>query len=494
MTQAGGQPTGARLHLLRFGATGDLALRKLVPALYRRHLAGQVGPGSRVLAVARTSQSREVYIAQIEETCRKYLRVEEFTAERWKSFAALVDYVTVDATQAQDFKKLSALLAGREDVVRVIFPSTPPSLFALTCDHLAASGVVTPKSRVVLEKPLGHDRTSAEAINRSVGAIFGEHQIYRIDHYLGKETVQNLIALRFGNTLFEPLWRRGRIRHVQITIAEQLGVEGRGQFYEHTGALRDMVQNHLLQLVCILAMEPPTSSDPDAVRDEKLKVLRALRPIVGRDVQNKTVRGQYRAGAVNGQPVPSYLDEAGVAADSTTETFVALKAAIDTWRWAGVPFYLRTGKRLQERVTEIVVTFEDVPHSIFEGPGGGDRSPNRLVIRLQPQESITLTILAKKPGEVMRLAPVNLALDLAGSFKEKPGDAYERLIMDVVNGNLTMFMRRDELDAAWRWIDPIREGWARHDERIKSYVAGSWGPAASSTRISRDGFAWQDES
>lgn len=479
--------------MLLFGATGDLALRKLVPALYRRHLAGQIVTGSRVLGVARTSQSRETYLAQIEESCRRYLRPEEFSPAAWKSFTDLVDYITVDATQPEDFKRLSALFTGREDVVRAIFLSTAPSLFTLTCDHLAAAGLVTPKSRVVLEKPLGHDRASAELINRSVGAIFAEHQIYRIDHYLGKETVQNLIALRFGNTLFEPLWRRGRIRHVQITVAEQLGVEGRGQFYDQTGALRDMVQSHLLQLVCILAMEPPATSDPDAVRDEKLKVLRALRPILDRDVQTKTVRAHYKAGAVNGQPVPGYLDEGGVSADSTTETFVALKAEIDTWRWAGVPFYLRTGKRLQERVTEIVVTFEDVPHSIFEG-GLGDRVPNRLVIRLQPQESITLTILAKMPGETMRLKPVNLALDLAGSFKEKPVDAYERLIMDVVKGNLTLFMRRDELDAAWRWIDPIREGWGRHDERIKSYIAGSWGPAASSALISRDGFAWHDES
>jgi len=480
-----------KFDMVLFGGTGDLALRKLVPALYRRHVAGQIGPSSRVLAVARSGLSREDYLAQIEASCRKHLKADELTDARWRAFAEQVDYVQVDVTSAQDFRKLQATLAGHEDAVRVIFLSTAPSLFTLTCDNLASANVVTPKTRVVLEKPLGHDRASAELINRSVGAIFEEHQIYRIDHYLGKETVQNLIALRFGNTLFEPLWRRGRIRHVQVTIAEQLGVEGRGQFYEHTGALRDMVQNHLLQLVCILAMEPPTSSDPDAVRDEKLKVLRALRPITGSAVQNKTVRGQYRAGAVNGQPVPGYLDEAGVAGDSTTETFVALKAEIDTWRWAGVPFYLRTGKRLQDRVTEIVVTFEDVPHSIFDGAGAS--TPNRLVIRLQPQESITLTILAKMPGETMRLKPVDLALDLAGTFKEQRLDAYERLLTDVVKGNLTLFMRRDELDAAWRWIDPIREGWAQHDERIKTYVAGSWGPAASSALISRDGFAWQDE-
>ena len=349
--------------LLLFGGTGDLALRKLVPALYRRHVAGQIGAGSRVIAVARTSLAREQYLAQIEAMCRKQLAPNEFTAERWQAFAALVDYAQVDATQSEDFRKLRAKLAGRDDAGRVMFLSTAPGLFTLACNNLAAAGLVTPASRVVLEKPLGHDRASAELINQSVGAIFAEQQIYRIDHYLGKETVQNLIAIRFGNTLFEPLWRRGSIRHVQITIAEQLGVEGRGQFYEHTGALRDMVQNHLLQLVCILAMEPPASSDPDAVRDEKLKVLRALRPIAGRDVQGKTVRSQYRAGAVNGQPVPGYLEEAGVGADSNTETFVALKAEIDTWRWAGVPFYLRTGKRLQERLTEIVVTFEDVPQA-----------------------------------------------------------------------------------------------------------------------------------
>ena len=493
MGQPNGHPVAVPFDILLFGATGDLALRKLVPALYRRHVAGQIISGSRVLAVARTSQNRETYIAQIEETCRKYLRAEEFSAERWLSFAQLVDYVTVDATQGRDFRKLNALLSGRDDVVRVVFLSTAPSLFTVTCDNLAAAGIVTRKTRVVLEKPLGHDQASAEQINRSVGSIFAEQQIYRIDHYLGKETVQNLIALRFGNTLFEPLWRRGSIRHVQITVAEQLGVEGRGHFYDQTGALRDMVQSHLLQLVCILAMEPPASSDPDAVRDEKLKVLRALRPITERDVQTKTVRAHYKAGAVNGQPVPGYLDEAGVPPDSATETFVALKVEIDTWRWAGVPFYLRTGKRLQERLTEIVITFEDVPHSIFEDRGAGDRTPNRLVIRLQPQESITLSILAKMPGEVMRLKPVNLALDLAGSFKEKPVDAYERLLMDVVKGNLTLFMRRDELDAAWRWIDPIRAGWAQHDHRIKTYVAGSWGPAASSALISRDGFAWPDE-
>jgi len=478
--------------LVLFGGTGDLAVRKLIPALYRRLAAGQIAPGSRIIAVARGKLSREQYLAEIEAKCKAFLAHGEFSAARWESFAAIMDYLPVDATIAADFVRLRELI-GERDTVRVIFLSTAPSLFTAACANLAASGIVTPKTRVVLEKPLGQDRASAEAINHQVGSIFTEPQIYRIDHYLGKEAVQNLIALRFGNTLFEPLWRRGRIRHVQITVAEEVGVGTRGEFYDQTGAMRDMVQNHLLQLLCILAMEPPASGDPDAMRDEKVKVLRALRPLAGADVQSKTIRGRYKAGAVNGQPVPGYLEEAGVPATSTTETFVALKAEIDTWRWAGVPFYLRTGKRLQEQLAEIVVTFEQVPHSIFEGFSAATHAPNRLVIRLQPEESIMLTILAKTPGEVMRLRPVNLSLDLAGSFKGERFDAYERLLMDVVKGNLTLFMRRDELDAAWSWIDPIREGWARSEDAPKSYIAGSWGPSAASALIGRDGFAWHGE-
>jgi glucose-6-phosphate 1-dehydrogenase len=325
-----------------------------------------------------------------------------------------------------------------------------------------------------------------------VGASFSEEQIYRIDHYLGKETVQNLMALRFGNMLFEPLWRRGRIQHVQITVGEQIGVGSRGQFYDQTGALRDMVQNHLLQLLCILAMEPPANIAADSVRDEKLKVLRALRPLAGNDVAEKTVRGQYKAGAAAGSPVVGYLEEAGIPADSVTETFVSLKVEIESWRWAGVPFYLRTGKRLQESLAEIVVTFEDVPHEIFEKSNRA-HSNNRLVIRLQPDENIMLTILAKKPGGGMNLKPVSLNLNLANTAKQRHLDAYERLLMDIVQGNLTLFMRRDELDAAWRWIDPIREAWQQQDEKPKTYTAGTWGPAASSALIERDGFSWNDE-
>ncbi len=474
-----------------FGATGDLAKRKLVRALFRRAVAGQIPPGSKIIGLARADLSNEQYLGEVRESLEKTLNPGELTPEKWDLFAPLVCYVRVDATVESDFARLKQVLEGCEERVRVIFLSMAPSLFTAVCANLAAAKLVTPKSRVVLEKPLGQDRASAEKINSLVGSIFEEKQIYRIDHYLGKEAVQNLIALRFGNALFEPLWRRGRISNVQITVAEQVGAAGRGDFYDQTGALRDMVQNHLLQLLCIIAMEPPASSQPDAVRDEKLKVLRALRPITDGDVQAKTVRGQYRAGAIAGKPVVGYLEEPGVPPDSRTETFVALKAQVETWRWAGVPFYLRTGKRLQESLAEIAITFEQVPHFIFES--GRQPAPNQLVIRLQPDEGITLSILSKAPGEIMRLKPVNLGLHFSDTFKEKALDAYERLITDVAKGNLTLFMRRDELDAAWAWIDPIREGWAQSDEAPKPYTAGSWGPAASSAIIERDDFSWHGE-
>jgi glucose-6-phosphate 1-dehydrogenase len=477
--------------MLLFGGTGDLVTRKLLPALYRRYAAGQISAESRIYGVARTALSPGEYGAQAEAACRAFLG-KEFDAAQWKAFSGLLDYLKVDAASEADYAVLATRLRGRDDIIRVFFFSTASNLFSVICQNLARAAVVTPLSRVVLEKPLGHDTKSADLINTQVGAVFAEKQIYRIDHYLGKEAVQNLMALRFGNALFEPLWRRGLIKHVQITVAEELGVERRGPFYDKTGALRDMVQNHLLQLLCIMAMEPPATSDPDAVRDEKLKVLRALRPLRDRDVLTKTVRGQYKAGAVRGAPVPGYLEEADIPTNSSTETFAALKVEIDTWRWAGVPFYLRTGKRLQDHLTELVVTFDEVPHPIFEKSSTA-RTANELVIRLQPDESITLTILAKNPGEGMRLKPVSLALDLGETFKTRSLDAYERLLMDTVKGNLTLFMRRDELDAAWAWIDPIRAGWEQYDERPKIYIAGSWGPSASSAMIGRDGFAWHDE-
>ena len=477
--------------IVLFGGTGDLAMRKLIPALYQRFAAGQIDGRARILAAASSALSREQYIQRALEHCREHVDAAEFSEARWTGFAACLDYCRVDATRVEDFKALKARIADRDAQTRVWFLSTSPSLYIATAANMAAANVVTPPARVVLEKPLGTDRASAARINEQVALSFAENQIYRIDHYLGKEPVQNLLALRFGNALFEPLWRRGRIRHVQITVAEQLGVEGRAKFYDETGALRDMVQNHMLQLLCILAMEPPANSDADTVRDEKLKVLRALRPINADNVEQKTVRGQYRAGSIEGASVSGYADEPGVPDGSATETFVAIKAEIDNWRWAGVPFYLRTGKRLASQLAEIAITFDDVPLSIFHNRT--QDTPNQLVIRLQPDESITLTIMAKSPGDAMRLRPVNLALDLGASFKERPMSAYERLLMDVVRGNLTLFMRRDELDTAWSWIDPIRAGWAHGGNAPKTYAAGSWGPAASTALIGRDGYAWRDE-
>jgi len=477
--------------LILFGGTGDLAMRKLLPALYRRKASGYLSPKSRVLGVARSELSREEYLAMVQSSCQTHLG-KEYDEQRWADFSQHVDYLKVDASSPEDFAGLKQKLEGCDEHTRAFFLSTAPDLFAPICEGLATHSLATPSSRVVLEKPLGHDRASSAQINERVGRIFTEQQIFRIDHYLGKETVQNLLALRFGNTLFEPLWRRGRVKHVQITVAEELGVERRAGFYDETGALRDMVQNHLLQLLCIIAMEPPATSDPDATRDEKLKVLRALRPLRGRDVLHKTVRGQYKAGASGGKPVVGYLDEKDVPENSKTETFVALRVDIDSWRWVGVPFYLRTGKRLQEKLSEIVVTFEDVPLSIYERPDT-PQALNRLVIQLQPDESIELTVLAKFPGEVMRLRPVNLSLDFSETFKAPRLDAYERLLTDVLKGNLTLFMRRDELDAAWQWIDPIREAWEQSEEAPKTYTAGSWGPAAASALLGRDGFAWRNE-
>jgi glucose-6-phosphate 1-dehydrogenase len=490
-TPSASRPAAAPFDLVLFGGTGDLAMRKLLPALFRRFMDGQLSARGRVIGIARSDLAREAYVAKCEAACRQFLEA-AFDAAAWPAFAQLLNYVRVDATVPTDYAALAKSLGARSETVRLFFLSTAPDLFEAICQGLGAAGVVTPESRIMLEKPLGEDASSAAQINDLVGGMFSERQIYRIDHYLGKETVQNLLALRFGNTLFEPLWRRGQVQHVQITVGEQLGVAARGEFYDRTGALRDMVQNHLLQLLCILAMEPPASSAADAVRDEKLKVLRALRPIGDAEALIKTVRGQYRAGVIGSTKVDGYLDEDGVAVDSRTETFVALKVDIDTWRWAGVPFYLRTGKRLQEHVAEIVVTFEPVPHSIFDGPFSS-QTPNRLVIRLQPDEYITLRILAKSPGEAMRLRPVDLALDLGESFKGRPLEAYERLLGDAIQGNLTLFMRRDEVEAAWRWIDPIRAAWGADDDGPRPYPAGSWGPATANALIARDGYAWHDE-
>jgi glucose-6-phosphate 1-dehydrogenase len=480
----------APLDLVIFGGVGDLSVRKLLPALYMAHLHNNLNPQTRIHALGRQAWDRGAFLAFIQEKVPGFIDPKAFKPEAWQGFMERLHFVSVDATQAGDFQALASAMQPGSD--RVYYLATAPSLFTGICANLAGAGLIDERSRVVLEKPLGHDLASARRINDEVGQYFQEQQIFRIDHYLGKETVQNLMVLRFGNTIFEPLWRSPYIKSVQITVAESVGVGSRAGFYDGTGAMRDMVQNHLLQLLCIVAMEPPVSLDADAVRDEKLKVLRSLRPMTVADVAKDTVRGQYSPGASSGDAAVGYLQEENIPAGSTTETFVALRAQINNWRWANVPIFLRTGKRMAERRSEIVIEFADLPFTIFQD--SPRQSVNRLMIRLQPEEHIQLQMMAKEPGSGMRLRPVNLNLDLESAFSERRAEAYERLLMDVIKGRLTHFMRRDELEAAWTWVDPILEGWKMLNEKPKPYTAGTWGPAASSALMAREGSSWVEES
>jgi glucose-6-phosphate 1-dehydrogenase len=483
-------PHDPPLDIVIFGGAGDLSVRKLLPALYMAHQHGRLEAGCRIIGVGRQDWDRERYVAFVDAEARSHVAPEALQASGWSTFLDRLGFASLDATDAAGYAHLAA--ACTPGAQRVFYLATAPSLFTAICQHLDDAGLIDTASRVVLEKPLGHDLASARAINAAVAQHFQEHQIYRIDHYLGKETVQNLMVLRFGNAIFEPLWRAPYIKSVQITVAETVGVGNRAGFYDHTGALRDMVQNHLLQLLCIVAMEPPLSLDPDDVRDEKLKVLRSLQPLSVADVRRDTVRGQYTAGAVAGQAVPGYRQAPDVPADSPTETFVALRTGVHNPRWAGVPILLRTGKRLQARRSEIVIEFADLPFSIFAGQPDATH-PNRLIITLQPEESIRLQMMAKEPGTGLTMKPVFLNLDLASAFQARRAEAYERLLMDVIKGRLTHFMRRDELEAAWRWIDPILQGWQQLAEPPRPYPAGSWGPAAASALAARAGVAWHEE-
>ena len=489
MTQAPSTAPDLPLDMIIFGGGGDLSARKLLPALYMAHLHGNLPPETRIIAVGRKDWTQEQYLAFMEEHSRPFVDKEALDPQAWDKFLALFAYVRIDIGAAGDYSRLCA--TARRGAQRVFYLATSPELFTTICDNLSACGLCDDKARVVLEKPLGHDFESAQAINAAVGRHFTESQIYRIDHYLGKETVQNLMVLRFGNAIFGPLWQAPYIKSVQITVAETVGVGSRAGFYDQTGALRDMVQNHLLQLLCIVAMEPPVSLDPDAVRDEKLKVLRSLRRMTVADIARDTVRAQYTAGAVDGEPVKGYLEEDNVPAGSGTETFVALRAHINNWRWANVPFFLRTGKRLPKRHSEIVIEFADMPFSIF--PVGPRNYGNRLVIQLQPEESIQLQMLAKEPGSGMHMLPVNLNLDLQQAMTGRRAEAYERLLIDVIRGRLTHFMRRDEVEAAWAWVEPIIDGWKELADRPRNYTAGTYGPAASSALMARENMSWAEE-
>ncbi len=472
--------------MLVFGGTGDLALHKLIPALYYLHRENRLHHDVRIAAIARQPMELTAYLALAERHCRAQIVPSDFEATTWHAFSRRLDYYAMDATQRSEFIGLAHYLGQPEGRVRVHYLATAPNLFEPIASNLESAGLAGENARIVLEKPIGHSLESALEINAAIGRVFPESRIYRIDHYLGKETVQNLMALRFANALFEPIWRSGHIDHVQITVAETLGVENRGSYYDHAGAMRDMLQNHLLQLLCLVAMEAPVRFDAKSIRGEKVKILEALKPITGNDVQDKTVRGQYAAGRIGGHDVQAYYFEKDVDNDSDTETFVAVKAEIDNWRWAGVPFYLRTGKRMARKRSEIIITFKQVPHQLFT-----QGEVNRLVIRLQPEESISLQLMAKAPGKGMQLEPVELDLNLAKAFSStRRWEAYERLLLDVIEGDSTLFMRRDEVEAAWHWVDPILRGWHSHYRKPRPYPAGSDGPDQARQLIEHQGRQW----
>ena len=475
-----------------FGATGDLTLRKLLPALYYRFRDGQAPEDCRIIGAARSDLDDNAYRERAADALKEHVAKADLDTKTVRRFLDRVHYVRIDATAANaKWDAFEALLdPGR---VRVFYLATAPDLYGPICRNLGAAGLVTEQSRVVLEKPIGHDLESARAIIHQVGEVFSEAQTFRIDHFLGKETVQNLMVLRFANTIFERLWSADVIDHVQITVAETVGLEGRAGYYDRSGAMRDMVQNHLLQLLCLIAMEPPVSLDADRVRDEKLKVLRALRPMEPHEVPALTVRGQYTAGAIDGKPVGGYQTDLGHDDPSGTETFVALKAEVRTWRWANVPFYLRTGKRLPQKVSEIVIQFRAQPFSIFPAEAA-DWQPNRLIVRLQPEEGMRLEMMTKDPEPGgLRLSQTGLDIRFEKAFGIRFPDAYERLLMDTVRGNPTLFMRHDEVEAAWAWVEPILETWASRPDHPRPYPAGSWGPTAAIALIERDGRTWHEE-
>jgi glucose-6-phosphate 1-dehydrogenase len=483
--------------LVLFGGTGDLAWRKLMPALFQAFRHGSLPEGGRIVGVARDDLDDDQYRELIQSRFEAVEGSKRPSPEEFRKFASMLYFLRMDLSKPGHYAKLADLLKKRNAETVVMYVATAPALFSQVVEQIAAANLNTPRTRVVLEKPLGHDLASNRAINDAVRKVLSEKQVFRIDHYLGKPSVQNLFALRFGNALFEPIWRREHIANIQITIAEDLGVEKRGAFYDQTGALRDMVQNHALQLVCAIAMEPPINSHADALRDEKLKVLRSLKRWTPETLGLHAIRGQYTAGTAYGERVQGYLDEPGIDPQSHTETFVALRAEIANWRWAGVPFYIRTGKRLASRDARIEVNFRPTPHAIFRVPSG---AVNKLVINLQPKDGLELHLLAQAQNSRKRvngdtaqpLAPVQLDLDFDKRFGSERVGAYERLLLDVIDGRLNLFVRSDEQEEAWRWVEPLIDTWGA-DGGPRPYAAGTWGPSASSAMIARDGFAWSEE-
>lgn len=484
--------------IIIFGGHGDLALRKLMPALYHLCSDGYISNESRIISVSRDAMTQEEHADLIEEKLKLNLKNDClnnacFDKAFFDSFKKHLFYAQVDLANSESYAPLAELLNQYPPRERINYLSTSPSLFGNICKSLHEHNLITEASRVVLEKPIGRDLASSRVINEEVAEYFEESAIFRIDHYLGKDTVQNILALRFSNMLFAPIWNAQYIDHIQITVAESVGLEGRWDYYNEYGAMRDMMQNHLMQLLCLVTMEPPCSLDGNSVRDEKLKVIRSLRCIEGSDLRTKTVRGQYSSGAIGKEAVPGFFDEEGGSPKSDTETFVALRADIDNWRWNNVPIYMRTGKRMSKRYSEIVVDFKEIPHSIFPN-GGSCIDSNKLVIRLQPDESISMFIMNKVPGltDGMRLQKVELDLNIAEDSPRVP-DAYEHLILDVIRDNSALFMRRDEVEAAWIWADKILDGWSEQEIKPKSYPAGTNGPSASIAMIEKDGRSWYGE-
>lgn len=466
-----------------FGGAGDLALRKLVPAFYRAYRNGELPEGARIIPVLRNPAMIDTYKDKIREAGQKYLG-NEFVAADWDQFAECVTPALIDiAVKDEHWDKLAELL-NKGNKQRVFYLSTPPSVFGIACKHLSETGLITPTARVVVEKPIGYSGESAEVINSQVAEYFVEDAIFRIDHYLGKETVQNIMALRFANGMFENLWNNKHIDNIQISISETVGLEGRASFYNDAGAMRDMVQNHMMQVLCLVAMEKPASQDAEQIRAAKVNVVRSLRPLVGADVKANTVRGQYVAGTLAGQAVPGYSDELG--AQSDIETYVAIRAHIDNERWSGVPFYIRTGKRMPERFAEVVVQFKADANPLFNGV-----TANRLVIRIQPDESIKFIVNSlnvSKHGNDIDPLVMNV------SFKEVyptfASDAYKRLMLDAASNNPSLFIHRNEVDASWAWVDPIISAWQLPENKPQAYPAGSWGPAAADALLAQDGFEW----
>ena len=477
--------------LLLFGATGDLSHRMLLPSLYGLDLDGLLPDKLKIVATARSELDDNAFRASAVEALHEHVPSDFFDRARANRFAERLSYVQLDAKDKPGFAKLAERIDPADGLA--IFLSTAPSLFEPTIQGLPSAGLAGDDVRLALEETVGSDLASSREINDAVAAAFPEERTFRIDHYLGKETVQNLLALRFANVAFEPLWNSAHIDHVQISVAETVGLEGRSDYYDGSGALRDMVQNHMLQLLALVAMEPPADFDATSIRDEKVKVLRSLRPIAPDDVQTHVVTGQFGAGAIGDQPVKAYAEELG--RPSQTETFVALKAHVENWRWAGVPFYLRTGKRMPARKTEIFIQFKCIPHSIFAKRGAKTKA-NKLVITIQPEENIRLMVMAKTPGldrEGIRLREVPLDVGLRDAFADRRRRiAYERLLLDLIDGDPTLFIRRDEVEAQWQWIDGVRASWEHTGLEPKIYGAGSWGPSAAIALTERDGVQWHD--